>query len=373
MEKNEKPEDWQLIVNGKSKPWPVADYMNNPVTIDLNWGIDTNIYETTPVTFTLSQLLGGETLPGVVIDKDKRMVTCDIPIREKMRQYKLLIDFSKVKASLSDNLSVLIDGEEYPLHNRMLTLTGKQIDSTLVFLYKGLSCESSIDKEEGFITIILPIENGKLSVKGEGKLSCSKVKGQLLGSKTSLLLSFLTGTILAVIVMCLLISTPAPEPLPDVEQDEVILPVEITPVSSYSLEDAIAYLDKHDVWDREEMWKYEDLKGLFDAMNEFRFYDIENDFKKLQKSQKYEELEVFLRKHSLAKSGRLYFNINANEKQINFKEYMDYLHRLRINKTNNDDNNMNARSGGCMGPKRQVEQLSKDKNAKAKNDLGRGF
>ena len=37
MEKNEKPEDWQLIVNGKSKPWPVADYMNNPVTIDLNW------------------------------------------------------------------------------------------------------------------------------------------------------------------------------------------------------------------------------------------------------------------------------------------------------------------------------------------------
>ena len=139
MEKNEKPEDWQLIVNGKSKPWPVADYMNNPVTIDLNWGIDTNIYETTPVTFTLSQLLGGETLPGVVIDKDKRMVTCDIPIREKMRQYKLLIDFSKVKASLSDNLSVLIDGEEYPLHNRMLTLTGKQIDSTLVFLYKGLS------------------------------------------------------------------------------------------------------------------------------------------------------------------------------------------------------------------------------------------
>lgn len=371
MEKNEKSEDWQLIVNGKSKPWPVDDYMNTPITIDLNWGIDTSTYETTPVTFTLSQLLGGETLPGVVIDKDKRMVTCDIPIREKMRQYKLLIDFSKVKASLSDNLSVLIDGEKYPLHNRMLTLTGKQIDSTLVFLYKGLSCESSIDKEEGFITIILPIENGKLSVKGEGKLSCAKVKGQLLGSKTSLLLSFLTGTILAVIVMCLLISTPAPEPLPNIEQGDRILPVEITPVSSYTLEDAMAYLDKHDVWDREEMWKYEDLKGLFDAMNEFRFYDIKNDFEKLQKSQKYEELEEFLRKHSLAKSGRLYFNINANEKQINFKEYMDYLHTLRINKTTNDDNNMSATCGGNMGS--GSEKLSDHKNAKAKNDLGRGF
>ena len=363
MEKNEISQDWQLIVNGKYKPWPVADYMNNPVTIDLNWGIDTNIYETTPVTFTLRQLLGGETLPGVVIDKDKRMVTCDIPIREKMRQYKLLIDFSKVKASLSDNLSVLIDGEKYPLHNRMLTLTGKQIDSTLVFLYKGLSCASSIDKEEGFITIILPIENGKLSFKGEGKPSYAKVKDQLLGSKTSLLLSFLTGTILAVIVMCLLIPTPVPEPLPNIEQGDGILPVEIAPVSSYTLEDAIAYLDKHDVWDREEMWKYEDLKGLFDAMNEFRFYDIKNDFEKLQKSQKYEELEDFLRKHSLAKRGRLYYNINANDKEIDFRGYMDYLYTLRINDQSAKDK---AAKDKTAKDKSVKDKTAKDKSVKDK-------
>lgn len=356
MEKNEKLQDWQLIVNGKSKPWPVGDDMNTPITIDLNWGIDTSTYETTPVTFTVSQLLRGETLPGVVIDKDKRMIICDIPIREKTRQYKLLVDFSKVKASLSDNLSVLIDGEKYPLHNRMLTLTGKQIDSTLVFLYKGLSCESSIDKEENFITITLPgkfpIENGKLSVKGEGKQSCAKVKGQLLGSKASLLLSFLTGTILAVIVMCVLNPKPTPEPLPNIEQVDDILPVEITPVSSYTLEEAIAYLDKHDVWDREEMWKYEDLKGLFDAMNEFRFYDIKNDFENLQKSKKYEELRDFLRKHSLAKDGRLYYNVNVNEKQINFKSYMDYLYTLRINKTTDN---------GLAKEKAAKEKAAKDK------------
>lgn len=332
MEKNEKSQDWQLIVNGKSKPWPVGDYMNTPITIDLNWGIDTNTYETTPVTFTVSQLLGGETLSGVVIDKDKRMIICDIPIREKTRQYKLLIDFSKVKDSLSDNLSVLIDGEKYPLHNRMLTLTGKQIDSTLIFLYKGLSCESSINKEESFITITLPVENGKLSDENKGKLSCSEVKGKLLDSKALLLLSFLTGTLLAVIGMCLLNPKPASEPIPNIEQSDDILPVEITPISTYTLEDAITYLDKHDVWDREEMWKYEDLKGLFDAMNEFRFYDIKNDFEKLQNSQKYAELRVFLRKHSLAKSGRLYYNINANEKQIDFKGYMNYLYTLRIGK-----------------------------------------
>lgn len=361
MEKNEKTQDWQLIVNGKSKPWPVDDYMNTPITIDLNWGIDTSTYETTPVTFTVSHLLGGETLSGVVIDKDKQMIICDNPIREKTRQYKLLIDFSQVKASLSDNLSVLIDEEEYPLHNRMLTLTGKQIDSTLVFQYKGLSCESSIDKEESFITITLPVENGKLSNKNKGKLSCTKDKRLFWKGKALLLLSFLTGTILAVIVMCLLIPTPTPEPLPNMEQAHDVLPVEITPVSSYTLEDAIAYLDKHAVWDREEMWKYEDLKGLFDAMNEFRFYDIKNDFERLQKSQKYEELEEFLRKHSLAKSGRLYFNINANEKQINFKEYMDYLHTLRKNYKSPMDMPTKDKAAKDKGAK---EKVAKEKAAK---------
>ena len=170
-----------------------------------------------------------------------------------------------------------------------------------------------------------------LSDENKGKLSCTMDKRQFLKGKALLLSSFLTGTILAVIVMCLLIPKTDPEPLPNIEQNDDILPVEITPISTYTLEDAITYLDKHNVWDREEMWKYEDLKGLFDAMNEFRFYDIKNDFEKLQNSQKYEELEDFLRKHSLAKSGRLYFNINANEKQINFKEYMDYLHTLRKN------------------------------------------
>ena len=42
-------------------------------------------------------------------------------------------------------------------------------------------------------------------------------------------------------------------------------------------------------------------------------------------------LEDFLRKHSLAKRGRLYYNINANDKEIDFRGYMDYLYTLRIN------------------------------------------
>ena len=192
-------------------------------------------------------------------------------------------------------------------------------------------------------------------------MSCTKDKRLFWKGKALLLLSFLTGTILAVIVMCLLIPTPTPEPLPNMEQAHDVLPVEITPVSSYTLEDAIAYLDKHAVWDREEMWKYEDLKGLFDAMNEFRFYDIKNDFERLQKSQKYEELEEFLRKHSLAKSGRLYFNINANEKQINFKEYMDYLHTLRKNYKSPMDMPTKDKAAKDKGAK---EKVAKEKAAK---------
>ena len=103
------------------------------------------------------------------------------------------------------------------------------------------------------------------------------------------------------------------------------------------------------------------LKGLFDAMNEFRFYDIKNDFERLQKSQKYEELEEFLRKHSLAKSGRLYFNINANEKQINFKEYMDYLHTLRKNYKSPMDMPTKDEAAKDKGAK---EKVAKEKAAK---------
>ena len=70
MEKNEKSEDWQLIVNGEYKPWPVVDYMSTPITINLNWGIDTSKYESTPITFFLKELLDGKSIPEVDIDKE---------------------------------------------------------------------------------------------------------------------------------------------------------------------------------------------------------------------------------------------------------------------------------------------------------------
>ena len=50
---------------------------------------------------------------------------------------------------------------------------------------------------------------------------------------------------------------------------------------------------------------------------------------------------------------------------------MDYLHTLRINKTTHNDNKMSATCGGNKGS--GSEKLSNHNNAKAKNDLGRGF
>ena len=93
------------------------------------------------------------------------------------------------------------------------------------------------------------------------------------------------------------------------------------------------------------------------------FRDIKNDFEKLQKSQKYEELEDFLRKHSLAKRGRLYYNINANDKEIDFRGYMDYLYTLRINDQSAKDKAANDKTAKDKSVK---DKPAKDKSVKDK-------
>lgn len=259
MEKNEKSEDWQLIVNGEYKPWPVVDYMSTPITINLNWGIDTSKYETTPITFSLKDLLDGKNIPEVDIDKERKVVTCSIPIREKERHYKVLVDFSPIKESLNDSLTVVVKGKPSPIQNRILILKGDEVGIHPMILYKGKKCKYELNDEEGIVKIVIPIDS---SDNSNPKL---KFKQKLFDSKYFLIFGLLIGFLIGVLSTCNSKNT-------EIERDNLIhedtlsqAPDYLEP--SYSLNDAITYLDNHEVWERSEMEKYDDLRGLFDRVS----------------------------------------------------------------------------------------------------------
>ena len=59
---------------------------------------------------------------------------------------------------------------------------------------------------------------------------------------------------------------------------------------TYSIEAAISYLDSNNKWNRTEMEKFDDLKGLWDALNERLFDDIIKYETKLSKSTTFTEV-----------------------------------------------------------------------------------
>lgn len=61
-------------------------------------------------------------------------------------------------------------------------------------------------------------------------------------------------------------------------------------VDNYPLEAAIRYLDNNTTWNRDSMEKYDDLKGLFDAMNDFKLSTVIDSYSQLSTSSKYAEL-----------------------------------------------------------------------------------
>lgn len=288
MEKNEKSEDWQLIVNGEYKPWPVVDYMSTPITINLNWGIDTSKYETTPITFSLKDLLDGKNIPEVNIDKERKVVTCLIPIREKERHYKVLADFSPIKESLNDSLTVVVKGKPSPIQNRILILKGDEVGIHPMILYKGKKCKYELNDEEGIVKIVIPIDS---SDNSNPKL---KFKQKLFDSKYFLIFGLLVGFLIGILSTCNSKNT-------EIERDNLIHEDTLSQATdylepSYSLNDAITYLDNHEVWERSEMEKYDDLRGLFDDMNNFKYHSIITNYSQLEGSMTFRELERYCKK-----------------------------------------------------------------------------
>lgn len=288
MEKNEKSEDWLLIVNGEYKPWPVVDYMSTPITINLNWGIDTSKYESTPITFFLKELLDGKSIPEVDIDKDRRVVTCSIPIREKERHYKVLVDFSPIKESLNDSLTVVVKGKSSPIQNRILILKGEEVGIHPMILYKGKKCKYELNDEEGIVKIVIPIDG---SDNSQPKL---KFKQKLFESKYFLILGYLLGFFIGILSTC---NSKKSEIEPDDPTDTLSQRTDYPKSSTYSLEDAITYLDNHEIWEKREMEKYDDLKGLYEAMNEFKYEAVIYEFSQLGNSIAYRKLQDFCKKN----------------------------------------------------------------------------
>ena len=290
MEKNEKSEDWQLIVNGEYKPWPVVDYMSTPITINLNWGIDTSKYETTPITFSLKDLLDGKNIPEVDIDKERKVVTCSIPIREKERHYKVLVDFSPIKESLNDSLTVVVKGKSSPIQNRILILKGEDVGINPMILYKGKKCKYKLNDEEGVVKIVIPIDG---SDNSQPKL---KFKQKLIESKYFLILGYFLGFFIGVLSTCNSKKTEIEPDNPTIK-DTLSQRTDYPKSSSYSLEDAIMYLDNHEIWEKSEMEKYDDLKGLYEAMNEFKYEAVIYKFSQLGNSIAYRKLRDFCKKN----------------------------------------------------------------------------
>lgn len=301
MEKNEKSEDWQLIVNGEYKPWPVVDYMSTPITINLNWGIDTSKYETTPITFFLKELLDGKNIPEVDIDKDRKVVTCSIPIREKEKHYKVLADFSPIKESLNDSLSIVVKGKTSPIQNRILILKGEEVGIHPMILYKGKKCKYELNDDEGIVKIVIPIDS---SDNSNPKL---KFKQKLFGSKYFLIFGLLIGFLIGVLSTCNSKKTENETNNPILEDTLSQETADNNSSSSYSLADAIAYLDNHEVWEKSEMEKYDDLRGLFDDVNNFKYKSVINNYSQLQHSTNYRKLRMFCVRevnHSVISTGR---------------------------------------------------------------------
>lgn len=105
----------------------------------------------------------------------------------------------------------------------------------------------------------------------------------------------------------------------------VTAPVE---VDNYSLEAAIRYLDNNKKWNRDSMERYDDLKGLFDAMNEFRLFTVIDSYSQLSTSTRYATLVETAKKNISNGWNPKTGEHNPQYNEVGDKEitYMNYIY-----------------------------------------------
>ena len=190
---------WTLIVNGEKKPWPNENYLDSPITIDLNWGIDTNIYESKPITFSVSEVIGGREVKGIKIDEERKYIICEIPIKEKSKDIKVIIDWSELKASVKTELQAIIEGKAMPIENGVIHLTGKDITSPITFYYKGIECVSQNEHDVDIIRVNIPYASNQINEKTSRANNVIYRRWRIISS-ISLFVGLLIGLIIGVII-----------------------------------------------------------------------------------------------------------------------------------------------------------------------------
>lgn len=151
----------------------------------------------------------------------------------------------------------------------------------------------------------------------------------------------------------------------------VTAPVE---VDNYSLEAAIRYLDNNKKWNRDSMERYDDLKGLFDAMNEFRLSTVIDSYSQLSTSTKYATLVETTKKNISngwnPKTGEHnpQYN-NANDIIINFTNYINWIDRDREIPKFTDTEKPDTKKNDTE--KNNKVKLDKEKTDKGKTDKGK--
>ena len=271
---------------------------------------------------------------------EKECEDCTIKIEEL--QDKSSIRTPKYKPYKKNNENILLaEGKKYPIH-----------------LEKKLSCfEYKIqlsNKEEA--TLVIHSKNGGLNEKAPFSAYVAEPNPFSMRSKEKklildnfykfklIMIGFGLGLVVASIVFFTLFyhgnedNTATAKNVGDTTN--VVLDDDI-----YSLDAAINYLDSHKSWNRDSMERYDDLKGLFDAMNDFRLNAVIDEYSHLNKSTSYSFLvEVATKNISNGwdpKTGTHNPQYNqVGDKEISYTNYINWIDKDRNKEeTNKEETN----------------------------------
>ena len=129
---------------------------------------------------------------------------------------------------------------------------------------------------------------------------------------------------------------------------------------TYSIEAAISYLDSNNKWNRTEMEKFDDLKGLWDALNERLFDDIIKYETKLSKSTTFTEVVQAVKANKHKKFAQPY--TKDNDIRIHPEQGVSngYINALNVVQAN-----ANSKKAATKPSKPEVKEDKKPKGQNA--------